>query len=73
MHAIGMGGVVGLFLMIAQSNTMLMTWPLSVGLLLTGLVGTSRLLLRSHQPKDIYMGFFAGVLTQFAAGLVLLN
>ena len=30
MHAIGMGGLIGLFLVIMQQDTMLMTWPLSL-------------------------------------------
>lgn len=72
MHAIGMGGLVGFFLVIAGTNSMLMTWPLSIALLLTGFVCTSRLLSRNHGQKDIYMGLLVGLLTQFAAAVVVL-
>ncbi|MBC7535362.1 MAG: hypothetical protein H7258_06685 [Ferruginibacter sp.] len=72
MHAIGMGGLVGFFLVIFRSNSMLMTWPLCLALLIAGFVCTSRLLIRSHQPKDIYMGLFVGAITQFSAAIVLL-
>lgn len=72
MHAIGMGGLLGFFLIIASSNTMLMSWPLSIALLATGFVCTSRLLTRSHEQKDIYMGLFVGAITQFAAMAVVL-
>lgn len=67
MHAIGMGGLIGFFLVIAIFNSMLMTWPLCLALLITGFVCTSRLLLRSHDQKDIYLGLLAGIITQFAA------
>jgi len=73
MHAIGMGGLLGFFLIIARSNTMLMTWPLCIALLITGFVCTSRLLIRSHQQKDIYMGLFVGAITQFMAAFVVLG
>lgn len=72
MHAIGMGGWLGLFLIIMQSNTMLMTWPLSAVLLITGLVCTSRLLITDHSPKEIYMGLLLGLVSQFASAIVLL-
>lgn len=70
MHAIGMGGVIGLFLVIMQQNTMLMTWPLSLAFLLTGLVCTSRLIVSDHRPKEIYAGLVAGMLCQFAGAII---
>ncbi|MEO6730486.1 MAG: hypothetical protein ABIN01_04670 [Ferruginibacter sp.] len=70
MHAIGMGGVVGLFLIIMKQNTMLMTWPLSLCFLLTGLVCTSRLIISDHRPKEIYAGLILGLVCQFVGALV---
>jgi len=64
MHAIGMGGWLGLFLLICYSQNILMTWPLSLVLLLTGMVCTSRMILKSHTPLDIYSGLFIGIVTQ---------
>ena len=72
MHAIGMGGWIGFFLIIFKSNTMLMTWPLAIVLLLSGIICTARLLLSTHNAKDVYAGLFAGMLTQFAAAAVLM-
>ncbi|MDB5202112.1 MAG: hypothetical protein JWQ27_1521 [Ferruginibacter sp.] len=72
MHAIGVGGLAGLFIVIANGNSMLMTWPLSLVLLLSGLVCTARLIVSAHAPKDIYTGFFIGLLAQFAAAFVVL-
>lgn len=72
MHAMGWGGVSGVFLLIMNSNTMLMTWPLSVAFLITGLVCSSRLLVSDHSPKEIYMGFLVGLLCQVAAAVAIL-
>ncbi|RYD77230.1 MAG: hypothetical protein EOP53_13325 [Sphingobacteriales bacterium] len=72
MHAIGVGGVVGLFIIIAGTNTMLMTWPLGIALLVAGLVCSARLLITDHTPKDIYSGLAAGLLAQFVAAYIIL-
>ncbi|MBP6234442.1 MAG: DNA translocase FtsK 4TM domain-containing protein [Chitinophagaceae bacterium] len=71
MHAIGMGGLIGLFIVIMNSNTMLMTWPLSIALLIAGIVCTSRLIVSNHTNKDIYMGLIIGVGCQLAAGFII--
>ena len=72
MHAMGMGGVLGLFLIIMTYNTMLMTWPLCIAFLVTGLVCTSRLIISNHTEKEIYLGLFAGILCQLAAAVFIL-
>lgn len=72
MHAIGCGGMLGIFVIIMFNNSMLMTWPLSLALLITGIVCTSRLLVSNHSPKEIYMGLLVGLLCQFAAAVVIL-
>ena len=71
MHAIGMGGLLGLFLIIMYSNTMLMTLPLSVAFLLTGVVCTSRLIISDHTAKEIYAGLFVGIACQWVAWVVI--
>lgn len=70
MHAIGMGGLIGLFLVIMQQNTMLMTWPLSLAFLLAGLVCTSRLILSDHSNRDIYRGLILGITCQFIGAAI---
>lgn len=72
MHAMGCGGLAGVFLIIMNSNSMLMTWPLSAALLITGIVCTSRLLVSDHTQKEIYLGFLAGLICQFAAAIAIL-
>jgi hypothetical protein len=72
MHAMGAGGMVGLFLVIMVYNTMLMTWPLCVALLVAGIVCTARLLISNHTVKEIYWGLFLGILCQFVAAVIIL-
>ncbi len=72
MHAIGLGGWLGIFLVIAFGNTMLMTWPLAAVILITGLVCTSRLLVSDHTPKEIYAGLALGIISQFVGAYVML-
>lgn len=71
MHAIGCGGMVGIFIIIMNSNSMLMTWPLSIAFLITGLVCTSRLIVSDHTQKEIYMGLLVGLICQFGAAIVI--
>jgi hypothetical protein len=70
MHAIGMGGMLGLFLIIMWQNTMLMAGPLSLALLITGLVCTARMIVSNHTQKEIYSGLLLGMAFQFIAALV---
>lgn len=72
MHAIGCGGMVGIFVIIMYSNSMLMTWPLSAAILISGIVCTSRMIVSDHTQKDIYFGFLVGILCQFAAAIAIL-
>ena len=72
MHATGVGGLLGIFLLIMKSNTMLMTWPLCIAIAITGLVCTARLLISDHSTKEIYIGLIAGLLIQFVAAIVVL-
>jgi hypothetical protein len=72
MHAIGCGGMLGIFIIIMNSNSMLMTWPLSMALLITGFVCTSRLIISNHTQKEIYMGLAVGLVCQLAAAIVIL-
>lgn len=82
LHAIGMGGLLGMVMItIARSNISSFvldvgTWGrfeislfslLIVTIILSGMVGTSRLILDAHEPKDLYGGFLVGVATQFIA------
>jgi hypothetical protein len=67
-----MGGLIGVFLLVMQSHSMLMTWPLCAAFLIAGLVCTSRMIVSDHTPKEVYLGLLAGMLCQFAAASAIL-
>jgi hypothetical protein len=67
MHAIGMGGLLGIFMVVMATNTMLMTWPLFTAIILTGAVCTSRLIISDHSSKEIYTGLLIGLACQLVA------
>ena len=72
MHAIGIAGWLGLFLLMSYYDGMMMSWPLALVVLLTGIVCTARLLINAHQPKEIYSGLLIGLTMQFISAYILL-
>ncbi len=64
MHTIGWGGVVGFLLMLMIGMNMNISLVLMVALLITGIVGTARLILGAHTPAEIYAGFILGIIAQ---------
>ena len=72
MHAIGMGTALGFFLMLARNNSMMMSGTLFVTILLTGVVCTARLMLKSHTPTDIYLGIALGILSEMISYAIIM-
>ncbi len=72
MHAIGCGGMLGIFIIVMNSNTMWMAWPLAAAILISGIVCTSRLIVSNHTQKEIYTGLLVGLVCQFGAAIVVL-
>ena len=81
-HAVGMGGLIGMVIISMgwfSYGSFSMPWvnglPLEVSmmqllmitLVVAGAVGTARLLLKAHEPSDVYGGYFIGFVTQFFA------
>ena len=82
LHGIGVGGLLGMVLItmfrsdvssflihssfFGMVEVSLFTL-LAVTIMVSGIVGTSRLILNAHEPKDVYGGFMVGVMTQFVA------
>lgn len=84
-HGVGMGGLLGMVVItifrtkqpsfIIQLGSPLeisLNTLLIVTIIFCGVVGTSRLLLNAHEPKDLYGGFLVGMTTQFIALNILL-
>lgn len=80
-HGVGMGGMLGFFLLLLQSPVQKVWFELSssqaIGIpvifffllvvLLTGIVGTSRLLLKAHEAKEVMQGVLVGLSSVFFA------
>jgi len=82
LHGIGMGGLLGMVI-ITMTRARLPSFHINTSifgmievslfnlLIMTiffcGIVGTSRLILDAHKPKDLYGGFLVGFATQFIA------
>ncbi len=81
MHAVGMGGLVGMLILTVSfysytsfviplgkySFEMNTYLLLMLAIIFSGIVGTSRLLLGAHEKNDLYGGFLVGIATQFIA------
>jgi hypothetical protein len=84
-HAVGVGGLLGLTVItisffsygsipIDRMGTVYIgTYLLLLGVIvICGLVGTARLFLAAHQPKEIYWGYALGMMTQIISIKLLL-
>ncbi len=70
MHAIGMGGLFGLFLLILFNDSSYgITLPLMSVIFICGLVCSARLIVNDHTTKDVYNGFFLGLICQLVGAL----
>ena len=67
MHAIGMGGALMFFFLLGFRDAFGSGLYISVALLLTGLVCTSRLILAEHNGFEVWFGLFIGLLSQYIA------
>jgi hypothetical protein len=82
LHAVGMGGLVGMVLIMMWLYSygsfglklpllgpaeISMTLLLMVSIIIAGVIGTVRLFLKAHTPIEVYAGFAVGVLCQFIA------
>jgi membrane-associated phospholipid phosphatase len=82
LHAVGVGGFLGMILITIQRSELFpfvcntgifgmvevsLFGLLSTTILICGIVGTSRLILDAHEPKDLYGGYLVGLATQFIA------
>ncbi len=68
MHALGVGALTGLILIIIFSGfTYAIFLPVILVFIITGLVGTSRMIVSDHTPFDIYTGILFSIISQFIA------
>jgi hypothetical protein len=71
MHGIGLGTATTFLCLLAfDPSSTNITVYLALAMLITGLVGTSRLLLSAHTPREYYMGLGVGALAVMIANWV---
>jgi hypothetical protein len=72
MHAIGVGGLLGLFLLIIfRDSSFGITMPFMAVIFICGLVLTARLLVSDHSVKDVYCGFLMGLIIQLLCAIII--
>jgi len=65
-HTTGIGGVAGALIAFSRIFVFNPTWWLCLVIILAGLVGTSRMVLRQHSLSQVVMGFLLGCLCGYS-------
>jgi hypothetical protein len=71
-HMVGIGGLIGSLIVVSYVLKYNSVPQISVLFIIAGLIATSRLYLKAHEPKQVYSGFFLGLLTQIGVFLAFL-
>ena len=69
-HMLGIGGLLGGIMGIAQIHMMNPYWAFIIVFIIAGLLGTSRIFLRKHTPMQVYAGFCLGFACTFSSSLL---
>ena len=71
LHIVSMSSALGFFIIYGTRNNISIL-PIAITLIvLTGLLGSSRLHLKAHKPLEIYLAFFLGITTQYLGYILL--
>jgi len=64
-HMVGLGGLIGMMVSLSMLLHYDMMIFILIAVIISGLVGSSRIFLKEHSPSQIYSGFFLGLCCQF--------
>ncbi len=64
LHTLGIGSLIGLIIVMSIEYQINLTVLIAILIIVFGLLATSRLKLNAHQPKEVYLGVFLGLITQ---------
>lgn len=70
-HLLSIGIAIGYFLLLSQIFNMSFLPLILLLILISGLLASSRLYLKAHTPKEVYLGFFLGILSPFIITFIL--
>lgn len=71
LHLLSLGIAVGFFLLLSIIYITSFLPLIVVLILISGILASSRLYLKAHTPKEVYLGFFIGVLCPFLVNYIL--
>jgi hypothetical protein len=67
MHTTAAGGMLGILIVLMMTGPINMQVPLFVAIVIAGLMGTARLVLRAHTQVQIWLGYVLGIAAMLAA------
>ncbi|REE83221.1 hypothetical protein BX611_0506 [Lutibacter oceani] len=67
LHTAAIGGLIGFLIYYSYYYQINLIPALVVLFILSGFIASSRLRLKAHTPKEVFLGFFIGLVTQFLA------
>ena len=67
LHTLGAGSIIGLILILIKVSSFDIRFVFVVAIILAGLIGTARLILKGHTESEVLGGYFIGFIGQFLA------
>lgn len=72
-HTMAFGNFIALMISLTFMSSFNLEWALAIVVLIAGLVGTSRLILKAHTPAEVFWGYAIGLICQLIAFKIDLN
>ncbi len=64
LHTLGIGGIVGLVIVMSFEYQLNFNFLIAVLFVLSGLIAVSRIKLKAHMNREVYIGFLIGIMAQ---------
>ena len=64
LHMIGIGGILSFIIIMSFQYKLNFNLIIAILFILAGIIAVSRLALKAHRPKEIYIGFLVGMISQ---------
>ncbi len=64
LHTLGIGGIIGFVIVMSYEYQLNFNLIIAILIMLGGLIAVSRLMLKAHKPKEVYIGFLLGIASQ---------
>ncbi len=64
LHTLGIGGILSFIIIMSFEYKLNYNLIIAILFILSGLIAVSRLALKAHKPKEVYIGFLIGMISQ---------